>query len=309
VDASTIYQTLDGFGQATGSVLVYPGGKTLSDSLRAAAVAKAYGQVGLNMGTIGVLLESPGDYDQRQNDNGDPLTVNWRGFSSFNLDNASRYVVDPARPFGFTSYYLGAEAPNVRWGSPWLADIRQRDYNAYLDEAAEQVLASVTFWKNTHGEEPPFYQLGNEQLSGNIAMINPDLSGYGNVDPVQQIVDVVKRAGARLRAAGFQNTRFLVGSEETEEISPGQPCGSSDPDAPVRAGDRTSQLPVWGLFLDPVYSEDVRGGCSRDRTDRRAQPDPRPRRRLRSTGVDDRELERRRAALIRRLPGARHSDP
>src|SRR5260370_30863699 len=50
-------------------------------------------------------------------------------------------------------------------------------------------------------------------------MINPDMSGYGSVDPVQQTVDIAKRAGARLRRSGFAKTRFMIGTEETEEIS------------------------------------------------------------------------------------------
>jgi hypothetical protein len=219
VDAAVSLQTLEGFGQAENSVLVYPGEKTLSDSLRIIAVRKVYGNAGINMGTIGTLLESPGGYDLRRNDNSDPFRINWSGFDPFYLDNAWQYVVGLAKPFGFNGYYLGAEAPNVRWGSPWLADIRQKDYSTYLEEAAEQVLANVAYWKNTHGEELSYYQLGNEQLSGNMAMINPDLSGYGTVDPVQQIVDVTKRAGARLAASGFTKTRFMVGTEESEQTS------------------------------------------------------------------------------------------
>jgi Glycosyl hydrolase family 30 beta sandwich domain len=219
VDATVPHQTLDGFGQAEPSTLVYQGAENLSDSLRAIAVEKAYSQVGINMGIIGSLLESPSDYSQLRNDDNDPLHINWAGFSPYFLNNTKQFVVDLAKPYGFTNYYLGAEAPNVRWASPWLAELRQRDYNAYLDEVAEQVLANVAFWKNTYGEELPYYQLGNEQLSGNYVMINPDLSGFGPIDPVQQIVDIAKRAGSRLRNAGFAKTRFMVGTEETEAIS------------------------------------------------------------------------------------------
>jgi O-glycosyl hydrolase len=88
-----------------------------------------------------------------------------------------------------------------------------------LDEAAEQVLANVSYWKNTYGEELQYYQLGNEQQSGNQASKNPDADGFGKVNATQQIVDLVKRAGARLRASGFSRTRFVVGTEETEEWS------------------------------------------------------------------------------------------
>jgi hypothetical protein len=50
-------------------------------------------------------------------------------------------------------------------------------------------------------------------------MIDPGRGDYGPVDPVQQMVDITKRAGARLREAGFRKTRFMVGTEETEEVS------------------------------------------------------------------------------------------
>jgi uncharacterized protein (TIGR03437 family) len=220
VNLAVQYQTMEGFGQAEPSSLVYPGvPPALSDSVRAIAIDKAFRQVGINMGTIGGLLESPGSYDQRQNDNSDPFATNWMGFNVDALTGAKRYLVDLAKPLGFTGYYLGAEAPNVRWQSPWLAPIRQKDYNRFLDEAAEQVVANVAYWRNTYGEELRYYQFGNEQLTGNHASINPDGSGYGSVDPTTQIVDLAKRAGSRLRAAGYLKTRFMVGTEETEETS------------------------------------------------------------------------------------------
>jgi O-glycosyl hydrolase len=232
VNAAVEHQVLDGFGQAEPSVLFHPRGPSLHGSLRTRAIEKAYHEVGINMGIIGSLLESPGDYSQRRNDNDDPFAINWNGFNPEYLKAAKRYLVDLAKPFGFSNYYLGAEAPNVRWASPWLAEIRRHDYNRFLDEVAEQVLANVTWWKENYGEELPYYQLGNEQLSGNRASINPDGSGFGPVDPVQQMVDITKRAGARLRAAGFLKTRFMVGTEETEEVSLHLAAAIlSDPDA------------------------------------------------------------------------------
>ena len=86
------------------------------------------------------------------------------------------------------------------------------------------MLANVAYWKNTYGEELPYYQLGNEQLSGNRCMIDPVRGGYGPVDPVQQMVDIAKRAGARLRQDGFRKTRFMVGTEETEYVSLRRSC-------------------------------------------------------------------------------------
>src|SRR6266704_3144666 len=49
VDLSLQYQTLEGFGQAEPSSLVYPGvPPALSDSLRSIAIDKAFHQVGIN---------------------------------------------------------------------------------------------------------------------------------------------------------------------------------------------------------------------------------------------------------------------
>src|SRR5260370_27516891 len=121
VDGAVRHQTLEGFGQAEPSVLAYPGPESLSDTQRAVGIDKAYKQVGINTGIIGSLLESPSDYKHAQNDNDDPFTINWRGFNADALKSAKKYVVDLARPYGFTKYYLGAEAPNIRWASPWLA--------------------------------------------------------------------------------------------------------------------------------------------------------------------------------------------
>ncbi len=219
VDASVEYQKLTGFGHASPGTLWHPGPQTLSDSLRAKAVEKAYGEVGLNLGRLGSALESPGDYNQRQNDDNDPFHTNWAGFNAESLAQAKRYVVDFAKPFGFSGYFLGGESPNVRWGSPWLASIRNQDYSRFLDEAAEHVLADLTWWNNTYGEELALYQLGNEQISGNRASINPDMTGFGPENPAQQVVDLIARAGARIRAAGFLKTRFIVGAEETEPQS------------------------------------------------------------------------------------------
>ena len=218
IDASTEYQRMEGFGQAASNSLTSHGAKTVSDSLRAIAIEKAYHQVGINMGTIGMLLESPGAWERRRNDDDDPFTINWKGFDTTALKATHQYLIEPAKAHGFSNYYLGAESPNVRWWAPWLAAVRNQDYNRFLDEAAEQVLATLTFWKEAYGEEQPYYMMGNEQVTGNHASMDP-AGGYGAVNPTQQVVDLIKRAGQRIRAAGFTKTRFVVGTEETEETS------------------------------------------------------------------------------------------
>lgn len=113
------------------------------------AVEKAYGEVGINMGILGALLESPGDYTLRANYNSDAFNINWAGFNPTSLSAAKTYVVDLARPYGFNNYYLGAEAPTVRWASPWLNAIRDSNYGDFLDEAAEQIVVNMTYWQKT----------------------------------------------------------------------------------------------------------------------------------------------------------------
>src|SRR5262249_30996260 len=103
VDLTLRYQTLEGFGQAEPSSLYYPPNPpAMSDALRAVAIDKAFHQVGINMGTIGALLESPGTYDQRQNDNSDPFNTNWAGFNADALVGVKKYLIDLAKPYGFT---------------------------------------------------------------------------------------------------------------------------------------------------------------------------------------------------------------
>ncbi|MBW8041941.1 MAG: hypothetical protein FVQ85_18340 [Planctomycetes bacterium] len=210
VDNTREHQTMEGFG-ATHLPLVYEGiGDVLGPILRAKAIDAVYNQVGISMGNLEVaLLESPGSYKQRANDNNDPFKFNWKGFQTFRADVMKEKVVDLAEQFGFDNYFLGQKI-NVRWATPWLDHIRNTDYNCYLDEAAEQVAAGQIYWRDTFGVVPRFQMLFNEPLSGNRELLN---------GTVHDVVDIVKRAGARLRNEGFRDIKFVVPNEETEEKS------------------------------------------------------------------------------------------
>ncbi len=88
IDNGVEHQAMAGFG-ATNVSLVYDSsvGDTLGASLRAKAIDAVYNQVGINMGNLGgALLESPGSYGQRSNDNDDPFTFNWSGFQTSGSD-------------------------------------------------------------------------------------------------------------------------------------------------------------------------------------------------------------------------------
>lgn len=116
-------------------------------------------------------------------------------------------VVDLARPDGFNDYSLSNNIDFRRMS--WLKPIREADYPRYLDECAEHVLAGVQNWNDSFGSVPPTMMLFNEPLSG-----NRELQGGST----QEVVDIVKRTGARLKAAGFQ-VKFVVPNEETERKS------------------------------------------------------------------------------------------
>lgn len=210
IDNSKEHQTMEGFG-ATHLSLVYEGkGDVLSPNLRARAIDAVYHQVGITMGNLeGAVLESPGTYERRANDNNDPFNINWSGFQTFMADAMKTKVVDLAQPFGFDNYFLGQKI-NVRWGSPWLDHIRRTDYNRYLDEAAEQVAAGQIYWRRAWGIVPQYQMLFNEPLSGNRELLH---------GTAQDVVDIIKRAEARLRMEGFHDIKFVIPNEESEEKS------------------------------------------------------------------------------------------
>ncbi len=206
IDAGITHQTMDGFG-ATHLPLVYEGmGDVLTPKLRSEAIDAVYRQVRLNLGGLdGALLESPGNYEQRANDNDDPLTINWNGFQTFSADAIYSNVVVQAAPLGFTDYSLSQKI-NIRWASPWLENIRSTNYPLYLEEAAEQVVAQAEYWRDQHGSLPPYIVLFNEPLSGNGELLSGD---------TKEVIDLIKTASSRLEQEGFAGVKFIVTNEET----------------------------------------------------------------------------------------------
>lgn len=210
IDNDQPHQVMAGFG-ASHVALVYGGiGDLLTPSLRAQAIDAVYRQVGLNLGNLeATLLETPGGWNQRRNDDDDPFHINPSGFISLNADAIKTHVIDLAEPLGFTDYFPGQKI-NLRWASPWLAKLRQKDYARYLEEAAEQVVAEQIHWRDQYRLVPKYHMLFNEPLSGNNEL---------RPGTTRDVVDIVKRTGARLRQAGFSEVKFLVPNEETVEQS------------------------------------------------------------------------------------------
>lgn len=204
VDNAQPRQEIDGFG-ATHISLVFGTRDNLTASQRTRALQAVYGEVGLNLGNVeSNLLESPGDYSLRANDNADPAAFDWKGFQTEWADNLKAKLLDPAEALGFTGYSI-AQKINVRWASPWLDTLKARDYDAYLAECAEQVAAGAIYHRDRLGIATPYLWLYNEPLDG-----NGELQG-----DVEDLVEIIKAAGARLRREGFAQTKFVVPNSET----------------------------------------------------------------------------------------------
>jgi O-glycosyl hydrolase len=207
VDKNKVHQTIEGFG-ATHVSLVYEGvGDVLSPDLRLKAIDALFKEVGISMGNLeGALLESTGGWDNRKNDNLDPFNINWDGFETKAANAIQQKLVSPSASLGFNNYFLSQKV-NVRWASPWLNTLRQHDYERYLDEIAEQVVAGHLHWREAYKIVPTYQMLFNEPLSGNNELLNGS---------IKDIVNIVKRSGERLQKEGFQ-VKFVLPNEETEE--------------------------------------------------------------------------------------------
>jgi O-glycosyl hydrolase len=203
IDLNREHQRIEGFG-ATVRSAVHDGRDVLGPELRARALEALHSEVRLSVGNLDVaLLESPGTYAERRNDNDDPKSINWSGFQTAGADAMKRFVLDQPEAAAFRGYFL-AQRINTRWASPWLAELRSRNYGRYIDEAVEQIVAGQTYWRDKHGVAPRFHQLFNEPLTG-----NRELAGGDRVD----LADIVKKAGQRLRQLGFADVRFVVANE------------------------------------------------------------------------------------------------
>lgn len=210
VDNAMPHQTMEGFGATTLS-LAYGAMDNVRADLRPQAIDALYNQVRLNMGNLEAEpCEAPAsNVFAPANDDGDPSRFNAAGFNWIQSDNLVNRVVNPARAFGFDNYYVGALV-KTGFALGWAPALRASDYNRYLDEIAEHVAAVAIHWRDAYGVTPRYLQLFNEPLSGNRELVG---------GTPRELVDIVKRAGARLRREGFAAMRFVVPAEETEAVS------------------------------------------------------------------------------------------
>ena len=219
IDNTIQYQTIEGFGATARTLVSGDGGDTLTPAQRAQAVDALFNQVRLNLGQVPTVIEAPATSDllsnfgNQANDNNDPFNLDWNGFYVGLGNNFKQKVVDLAGSTFDLYPDVKIQIWNTRtWTARWLDDIRSSDYNSYLDECAEQVLAGIIYWQTTYGSEPRYAMLFNEPTSGNRELGTP-------IRLPQEIVDIVKRAGARLRSAGFNTVKFVVPAESRESKS------------------------------------------------------------------------------------------
>ena len=233
VDGSVRHQTVEGYGATTVS-LAYGNTDNVPPALRAQAIEALYGQVKVNMGSLSVapFEASASNPFAPANDDNDPGAFSTTGFNWKQSDNMLEKVVRPGKPFGFDDFWLGP-ALSETFEFAWAKPLRASNYNLYLEECAEHVVALALHWRDAYGINPPLMQLWNEPLGG-----NREISGA----TVQQLADIVARAGARLRQAGL-STRFVIPADESEQ-------GSLD-EATAILGDAAARPYVGAIAYHP----------------------------------------------------------
>jgi hypothetical protein len=227
VDNQVSHQVINGWGTEV-TKEYEPDASQISTIL-----SMVYGELHLNLGQAGQLLEAPvPDFTQTRDSDPDPFVINWNGFQGWQeQDDHDNWINAPstirgangnfltAKQLGYTDYFLGSSFPNIRWENPWLDAIRQSDPTQYRDKVARELLAYELYYQNNYAEVPPLFQFGNEEISGNHAIYfggNQDSYPGGST---QEMVDLIKTGGQRLADNGLGSVRFLAGSEETEYSS------------------------------------------------------------------------------------------
>ena len=210
VDGNLRHQTIEGFGATTLS-LAFADVDNVPSSLRARGIEACYGEVGITMGNLEVepSESSSSNVFAPQNDDSDPQNINPAGFNWAQSDNMMDKIVTPASAYGVDDFHLG---PLVGTGFAlaFALDFQSSDHQRYLDEIAEHVVAVAEHWRDAYAITPRFIQPFNEPTSGNGELVGGS---------TQEIVEIVKRIGARLDAAGLGSIKLVVPAQETEQKS------------------------------------------------------------------------------------------
>lgn len=205
IDATRPKQTIEGFGA---TVLSSFQGETdtLSEAEKKTSADALLGAVRINLGNVDYYVA-----ENARNDNDNPNVLNWSGFRRFPgglLRHLFAGRVAPAQVEGFFPGKLNVNA------TPWLKQLRGTNYEAYLDECAELMLAWVKAWEEDWGRPPAWVMPFNEPTSG-----NRELGRTAGAEADREMADVLKRAGKRLRAASYNKVMFVFPNQETIERS------------------------------------------------------------------------------------------
>src|SRR5262249_7835674 len=143
VDPNARHQKINGFG-ATIRSLVYGSNDYLSPEERNRVIEVVFKDVGLSMGNLHIP-----NLEREHNDDGDPQHLNRAGFDLQESRAMKERAVDRAMACGPQIFYLAASI-DLR-NMLWLKELRHRNYEKYLEECAEHVLAAVKLWKDELG--------------------------------------------------------------------------------------------------------------------------------------------------------------
>jgi len=202
IDGATRYQTISGFG-ASFMPFNRPGNKmddpnapahvSATDAQRDAMIQIWFRQLGLARARI-----FPSDFEP-VNDNDNPSVLNPAGFDWTPANQLTDFV-RLAKPVGLPTYWASFSI-EIGDKQGWLRkpDSCSLDPNK-IDEEVEWLYAAALHFKEL-GEELPYMTINNE----------PDLSACKDRVKIEigDYVVIVKRLGARLRAAGIA-TRIVV---------------------------------------------------------------------------------------------------
>ncbi len=210
VDQNIRYQVIDGFG-ATTNPLVY-GTNDYIAAYRDSATKLLYRDVKLNMGNIsnGAFEAPTGSGGPSANDNDDPFIEDPTGFDWLYVQNQKTKIIDLGLPYGFNDWFPEPKI-TTKWDWPgkWLRELKAIDYDLYIDECAEHVVASLKYFRDSLGIVQPYVMPFNEALTG-----NRELYG-GSFEEVKEILIAI---GQRMESEGFGTTKLLIGNEETTSV-------------------------------------------------------------------------------------------
>lgn len=201
VNAVAVHQVMEGFGALTGPVGSSGSGAAAgSPAWRSGVVDAAFGDVRLTLAAVGLGQFEPA------NDDIDPQYLSQGALDLSALRAATERLVVPARVFGADALFPRTEVGP--FAVEWLTPLRTARGPRYADESAEHIVAAVLKWRDVTGEIPRFQILSSQPID-DTALRDSSRA---------EMIEIIKRAGARLRGAGMP-TKLVVPSDDSATLS------------------------------------------------------------------------------------------